>query len=191
MSEPDLAEFIGGPFASSMSREKRAAIIMRIMPGIPPLTVSSLFSETLDAVIFMRTGIQPATQLKHICDSCHQLSDLCQREYSMRCCEDVGLANQLLNMVTSCSSHRHQVCLVDAAEHCGFRAFDIPRGAERDLATCTLEDEVGRLQLQVEHARLAAITAKCLESAALLAFRAAILELQTAEEEEAIIANAT
>ena len=124
-------------------------------------------------------------------DSCHQPDDLCQREYSLRGCEDVTLTNQLLNMVTSCSSHSHQVCFVDAAKDSGFRAVDMARRAERDFATSTLEDEIGRLQLQVEHATLAAFATTCLESAA-LAFSVATLELNTAdEEEEVVIANAT
>ena len=101
----------------------------------------------------------------------------------MRCCEDVGLTSQLLTMVTSCSAQSHQVGLVEAAVDAGFLAFDPARVAEGSSDIHILENEVARLVMQVEHAKLSAQTAACLERAALLAFQAANLELKTAEEQ--------
>jgi hypothetical protein len=187
LSTPCLAEFIGGPFASSMSLKNRAELIIHFMPDLPPLTVSALFSETLDAVIYLGTGIQPSTKLRTVCDSLHQLRDLCQREYSLRCCEDVGHTQELLDMVKSCKAQSHQVSLVNTAVDSGFQAFDSGAGSS-DLKN--LETVVALLERQVEMARLVAVTAASTENAAMLACRAATFELKTAEE-EAMISSAT
>lgn len=123
-AQPDLAEFIGGPLTSSMSHMNRVELIMHIMPGIPRLTVHALFSETLDAVIYLGTGIQPSTTLKSICDSLQQLGDLCMREYTERCCEDIGLTRKLLGLVASCSGQSCQADMVSIASEYGFCPFD-------------------------------------------------------------------
>ena len=182
ISTPDLAEFIGGPLTSSLSLESRANIILSMLPGIPPPTISTMFSETLDAVVFLGTGIQPSTKLNTLCDSLQQLTDLCQTEYTARCCENILLTNALVEMVTSCCTQSHQVGLVEAAESVGFQAFDAAPVAEGSFDITTLENEIRLLTRRVQHAELKALAAAHLEKAALLALRAASLEWTTAEE---------
>lgn len=182
VATPALAEFVGGPLTSSMPLVDRVHLIMHILPRAPRLKVHSFFSETLDAVMYLGTGLQPSTKLSSLCESLEQLSGHCMAEYMARVQGNTGVTRDLLGMIESCNSEGDQLGLVDVAVNNGFHAFDGGRSPEEPSYLAGLVRKVAALERMVELARHQAAAAKSNMNTAMLKARQASLELAIQHE---------
>jgi len=163
----------------------RVHLIMHILPQAPRLKVNSFFSETLDAVMYLGTGLQPSTKLSSICDSMDQLSGHCMAEYIARCQGNTGITHELLDMIASCNSEGDQLGLVDVAVNHGFHAFDGGRSPEESSNLARLVRTVATLERTVELARHQEAAAKSNMNTARLKAMQASLECSIQHEASA------